>query len=84
MIVYLWDTGRWCGIRDSLEDAMEDAGNRMAPDAWAWVEEARPADAVRSLMRTYERTGRMWAAQGCVPGGKPEWWLTSSRPDVRT
>jgi hypothetical protein len=61
VIVYLWDAGHWCGISGELEDAQAAAVKRM--NDIAWVEEARPVYGLRDLVRTYERTGRVWTAQ---------------------
>jgi hypothetical protein len=72
MIVYLWDAGRWCGITGNLEEAQSAAAERM--NDTAWVEEARPAYALRDLVRVYERTGRVWTAQ------PDRTWAMSERP----
>jgi hypothetical protein len=63
VLVYLWDAGRWCGVSGSLATAQHLAAERMGESS-ARVEEARPVNSIRGLMRVYERTGRTWVSRG--------------------
>lgn len=62
MIVYLWDADTWCGISDSMTDAMDAAAERMG-DEGARVERAISVTELRSFRRIYKRTGVAWTIQ---------------------
>jgi hypothetical protein len=72
LTVYLWDTGTWCGVTDSLEDAQHRAVERLDEDGHARVEAAWVVLGVFSLVRCYERTGQAWTARS-LPDGTVFW-----------
>lgn len=75
MIVYLWDAGSWCGVSMKLEDAEKVAGEHRTDHTW--IDEARPVyDNMQDLVRTYEKTGRTWTAQGTGPDGSVYWAMS--------
>lgn len=81
LIVYVWDTGTWCGVTDLLEDAQEHVAARIGEDGQGRVEAARVVLGVLSLARCYERTGQAWQASRRRDG--TVFWVSVERAPLR-
>jgi hypothetical protein len=63
LTVYLWDTGTWSGVTDSLEDAQRRAAERIGEEGQGQIEAAWVVLGAFSLARCYESIGQSWTAR---------------------
>jgi hypothetical protein len=81
LTVYLWDTGTWCGVTDSLEDAQQRAAERIGEEGHGQIEAAWVVLGAFALARGYESIGQSWTARRWSDGTVS--WIPVKRDRLR-